>query len=53
MGYQNGKTDGLRFAEFRVYERMAILRDGRAVNVAGVISRAYCEGLRDAGCRLR
>ena len=53
MGYEHGKTDGLRFAEFRVYERIATLRDGRAVYVAGSISRAYCEGLRDAGCQVR
>ena len=53
MGYEQGKTDGLRFAEFRVYERIALLRDGRAVYVAGPICRAYCDGLRDAGCRLR
>jgi len=53
MGYENGKTDGLRFAEFRVYERIALLRDGRVVYVAGTISKAYCDGLLDGGCRIR
>jgi len=53
MGYERGKLDGLRFAEFRVYEHIAILRIGGAVYVPGQISRPYCEGLRDAGCQLR
>jgi hypothetical protein len=51
--YERGKTDGLRFAEFRTYERIATFGDGRTAYVAGPISRLYCEGLRDAGCRVR
>lgn len=53
MGYEHGKTDGLRFVEFRVYERVATRHDGSTTYVAGTISTAYCDGLRDAGCRLR
>jgi hypothetical protein len=53
MEYERGKSDGLRFVEFHAYERIAILRDGRTTYVSGPISRTYCEGLRDAGCRIR
>ena len=53
MEYERGKTDGLRYSEFRVYERIAMLRDGRTAYVTGLVSRAYCDGLRDGGCRIR
>jgi hypothetical protein len=53
MEYERGKTDGLRFAEFRTYERIVTLRDGRTAYVTVPISKAYCEGLRDSGCRIR
>jgi hypothetical protein len=51
--YERGKVDGRRFAEFSAYERVATLRDGRSTYVAEQVSRAYFDGLRDAGCRIR
>lgn len=53
MDYRQGMSDGLRFAEYRVYERTAILRDGRTVHVVVPVSRAYVDGLRKMGCRIR
>lgn len=53
MDFHQGKLDGRRFAEYRVCERTAILRDGRTVHVVGPTSRAYVDGLRTAGCQVR
>lgn len=53
MDFHRGQLDGLRFREYRAYERTAVLRDGRIVYVAGPVSRAYVDGLRQAGCRIR
>ncbi len=53
MDYRQGVSDGLRFAEYRIYERIAVLRDGRTVHVVGPVSRAYVVGLRQADCRIR
>jgi len=53
MDYRRGMLDGHRFAEYRVYERTAVRRDGRTVYVIRPVSRAYIDGLRQAGCRIR
>lgn len=41
------------YAEFHVYEKVAVLRDGRRLSYVGTISPAVINAMRGAGVKIR
>lgn len=41
------------YAEFHVYEKIAVLRDGRRLSYVGTISPAVIDAMRGAGVKIR